>query len=81
VRNTELEVDVFRSFTNVKKERIIGGDVLVIDIYRTTSVIITALARKADQLCIWYGIVNIGNFNRNSYLAAMGRPFSAYIRN
>lgn len=41
-------VDVFGSYRNVSEEYIGNRDVVVIDVYRTTSVIVTALAHKAQ---------------------------------
>ena len=40
-------VDVFGSYRNIRGEHIVNRDVVVIDVYRTTSVIVAALARGA----------------------------------
>jgi 2-phosphosulfolactate phosphatase len=45
-----MQVDILGSYRNVSEEYIGNRDVVVIDVYRTTSVIVTALARKA--LCV-----------------------------
>jgi len=42
-----MHVDVFGSYKNVTDEDIADRDVVVLDIFRTTSVIVTALANKA----------------------------------
>lgn len=42
-----MHIDVFGSYKNVKDEDIADRDVVVLDIFRTTSVIVTALANKA----------------------------------
>ena len=42
-----MKIDVFGSYINVADKDIVDRDVVVLDIFRTTSVIVTALAHKA----------------------------------
>ena len=42
-----MRIDVFGSYRNVTEKDIVDRDVVVLDVFRTTSVIVTALAHKA----------------------------------
>lgn len=43
-----MVIDVFGTYKNISEEYIVNRDVVVLDVFRTTSVIVTALARKAQ---------------------------------